>query len=661
MRKTIFTLFLALTASVGTMMAALPEGALKGLFTINSSGDKVAFSQGNLQYQAAPTATWQFAATQWEALSEATNELISPTYDGWIDLFGWNTANNPTNISTIDTDYPNDFVDWGIHPISNGGNKANAWRTLSDTEWNYILTYRPDAADLYGQATVNGVYGVVLLPDNWELPDGVTFTPSPNNWTTNDYDAEAWEKMEDNGAVFFPKKFTRGGTSVYEEQFARYWLGTKYGDTMAERFLFKETQIFTPDPGPRYLGSYVRLVKSGPKVGDTIRYEYKGNNLYYKISYKQPTYKTVFLVNDGTSSTSWTEANKPTGDLVIPDSVEDWQGTKYAVTEMYQRVFQGCSELTSIDFSENKQISTISFCGFSGCTNVESVTLSDHITTILGYGFQNLTKLNSIDLKNVERINLAAFSMCPISEVNLPKTLKILEPNTQLFANANTITVDAENPNFTVIDNVLYNKDVTKIFAFPGKFTSANEIHIPATVTEGLGGALRNCYATVYINSEITFDDHGWSCSPAGAVVVGCGLYDFYTTGYYEGAGGHSTGDFQYITDLSEQLLWKVEATADANGSVALTDTTDCNKVTITATPAAGYRFVKWSDENTDNPRTLDVTADVNLTAFFDVATGVEEVSGQTSEISSQKILRNGHLYIIRDGKVYNVQGIRVE
>ena len=641
-------------------MAALPEGALKGLFTINSSGDKVAFSQGNLQYQAAPTPTWQFAATQWEALSQATNEQISPTYDGWIDLFGWNTANDPTKTSTINTDYPDDFVDWGIHPISNGGNQASAWRTLSSDEWTYILTNRPDAADLYGQATVNGVNGLVVLPDNWELPDGLTFTPSPNNWTTNDYDADAWEKMEDNGAVFFPKNWTRYDVSVYSNEWGVYWLGTKSSNEgLAYTFLFKENRIVEIDQDGRNYGKYVRLVKSGPKVGDTIRYEYKGNNLYYKISYKQPTYKTVFLVNDGTSLTSWTEANKPTGDLVIPDSVEDWQGTKYAVTEMYQRVFQGCSELTSIDFSENKQISTIPFCGFSGCTNVESVTLSDHITTILGYGFQNLTKLNSIDLKNVERIDQAAFSMCPISEVNLPKTLKTLEPNTQLFANANTITVDAENPNFTVIDNVLYNKDVTKIFAFPGKFTSANEIHIPATVTEGLGGALRNCYATVYINSEITFDDHGWSCSPAGAVVVGCGLYDFYTTGYYEGAGGHSTGDFQYITDLSEQLLWKVEATADANGSVALTDTTDCNKVTITATPASGYRFVKWSDENTDNPRTLDVTADVNLTAFFDVATGVEEVSSQKSEV--RKLLRNDQLLIIRNGEIFNAQGARVE
>ena len=42
-------------------------------------------------------------------------------------------------------------------------------------------------------------------------------------------------------------------------------------------------------------------------------------------------------------------------------------------------------------------------------------------------------------------------------------------------------------------------------------------------------------------------------------------------------------------------------------------------EVTLTATPTSdGYAFVKWSDENTDNPRTLTVTGHLELTAIFD-------------------------------------------
>lgn len=46
--------------------------------------------------------------------------------------------------------------------------------------------------------------------------------------------------------------------------------------------------------------------------------------------------------------------------------------------------------------------------------------------------------------------------------------------------------------------------------------------------------------------------------------------------------------------------------------------TVDCGKqVQISATPAVGYHFVKWDDNNTDNPRTLDPTASAHYIAIF--------------------------------------------
>lgn len=41
--------------------------------------------------------------------------------------------------------------------------------------------------------------------------------------------------------------------------------------------------------------------------------------------------------------------------------------------------------------------------------------------------------------------------------------------------------------------------------------------------------------------------------------------------------------------------------------------------VEIRAIPTTGYEFVKWSDDNTDNPRLLSVTQDSSLTAFFKI------------------------------------------
>lgn len=39
---------------------------------------------------------------------------------------------------------------------------------------------------------------------------------------------------------------------------------------------------------------------------------------------------------------------------------------------------------------------------------------------------------------------------------------------------------------------------------------------------------------------------------------------------------------------------------------------------TLTATPNTGYRFVKWNDDNTDNPRTVTVTGNATYTATFE-------------------------------------------
>ena len=658
MRK-IFAFVLALTFGAGTMMAALPQGALKGTFTINASGDVIVFSQGNLQYKAAPTATWQFAATQWETLSKETNAQIDPAYEGWIDLYGWNTANNPTQTSTDKSAYADDFVDWGIHPISNGGNTANAWRTLKYDEWSYIFNSRTNAADKFGQATVNGVYGVVLLPDVWTLPEGLTFTASPNNWTTNVYDAEAWGKMEANGAVFFPKNLYRFGKSAQEYEWGCYWLGSKApSQYLSWNFIFKETKIVMADQDGRQYGKYVRLAKDMkiPAVGDTIRYEYKGNNLYYKILWKNSTRREVGLVNDGTPSTYWTEANEPEGALVIPDSIEDWQGTKYAVTDIYEYAFGGCAKITSLDLSENKDIKAVGRYSFGECTALANVTLSDNIKSIYDYAFYK-TALTSFDFKNVEELGSWAFlSGTNIETVNINKALKQIPDQTGLFDHAKVITCDAENAKFTAVDNVLYNKDMTQLISLPLGLTT--EIHIPTTVTTALYRAMRSYAGPIYINSEIKF---GWGPdernSPVGDVVVGCGLYEYYTTGDFDKTNPKS--NFYYVANLTAELLYEVTLKQTAGGTIAKADGTECAEVVLTATPDAGFVFTKWSDESTENPHTISVTADVEVSAVFTKETSIDAILGAPAK--DGKFLRDGQLFIQHGNELFNAQGAKVK
>lgn len=207
------------STNTGNNSVADADGALPGYFTINTSKQKVQFSRGNLQYQAS-TATWQFAENQYEVVGDG-NANISSTYDGWIDLFGWGTGNNPTKTSTSKCDYSS-FVDWGINAISNGGNTENMWRTLSANEWTYITGQRTNCDSLCGRATVCGIKGFILLPDDWVSP-GVPFKGSENQgYELNQYSLEDWQKMEAAGAVFLPECGSRTGTE-FSIGGVQYW------------------------------------------------------------------------------------------------------------------------------------------------------------------------------------------------------------------------------------------------------------------------------------------------------------------------------------------------------------------------------------------------------------------------------------------------------
>ncbi|MCR4799193.1 MAG: hypothetical protein K5860_01640 [Bacteroidales bacterium] len=276
----ILSAFLLITVSVS---AQNTNGAILAEFSVSDS-TKVYFSQGNLQYQAS-TGTWRFAEHQWDFVGDSINGnvyengvksdnlKISPTYDGWIDLFGWGTSGyngkNPYMTSTSYSDYgdgSNDIAgtnyDWGVYnKISNGGNSAGMWHTLTNSEWNYVISNRSDARYLRGTATVNGVNGLILLPDNWTLPTGVTFTYGEGGWSQNTYSASDWSKMEANGAVFLPAAGYRFGTDVYGvSSGGDYWSSSAY-DFYNAGCLYFFGDYVEADYGSRDYGLSVRLVQ----------------------------------------------------------------------------------------------------------------------------------------------------------------------------------------------------------------------------------------------------------------------------------------------------------------------------------------------------------------------------------------------------------------
>ena len=232
-----------------------PNGKLPGQFSVSAT-HQVQFSQGNLQYiGSAATPYWRFAEHQWDYLGTTTgqnsnNQNVDRDLFGW-GTSGWNNGNmyyqpynteqfwdsntgygyGPTDGTNYNYSLTGAYVnaDWGVYnAILNGGNQPNQWRTLTNSEWNYVLNTRMTTSGIrYAKAQVYSVNGIVILPDDW---DASLYTLNYTNnsqapFNTNVIADADWAAMETNGAVFLPASGYRSGTYV-DTGSGNYWSST---------------------------------------------------------------------------------------------------------------------------------------------------------------------------------------------------------------------------------------------------------------------------------------------------------------------------------------------------------------------------------------------------------------------------------------------------
>ena len=426
-------------------------GEKSGFFSIGRN-TKARFSQGNLQYQAS-TGTWRFAEHQWDyvgsqnpsngspggTVAGSDNRSVSSTYSGWIDLFGWGTSGwnsgavcyQPWATSSRDSDYypggssTTDLTgsyaraDWGVYnAISNGGNDAGLWRTLTKDEWVYLFTAR-SASTLngvtnarYAKSTVGGVAGIIMFPDSYSHPAGVALPTSINvssaNYITNNYSSTDWTAIEAAGAVFLPAAGFREGSYVcHVGNICDYWSSTCYDSIRACRIYIKNEFCNFNSYERRLHGFPVRLVRSYPCNSASTEVmtscdSYTWHGRTFTSSTDTATYTTTnaagcdsvvtlhLTIGRDTSvnivcSTGQTltynlhcssgtatltgYSGTCTGALSIPDSVS-FNGITYSVDSIGESAFRNCKEITALTIPNS--IVSIDDDAFRGCGNVVS-------------------------------------------------------------------------------------------------------------------------------------------------------------------------------------------------------------------------------------------------------------------------------------------------
>ena len=223
-----------------------PSLLLRGKFTINGNGGKVQFSKGNLKRV---NDTWSFFTNQYDCLGDTWNSTSC-------DLFYWEMTGNYGSAQSCVTSSgtASDVVDWGT-------NIGTGWKTLTKDEWVYLFNTRTNASSKYGYGIVNEVKGMIILPDSWTLPDGLSFTAGIS-YFTNNYSTAQWSQMEAAGAVFLPAAGNRDSGGPNNRNIDGYYMSSSPdGVDKAYRVQFYSNYLKVDYSFQRSQGGAVRLVK----------------------------------------------------------------------------------------------------------------------------------------------------------------------------------------------------------------------------------------------------------------------------------------------------------------------------------------------------------------------------------------------------------------
>ena len=217
---------------------------------------------------------------------------------------------------------------------------------------------------------------------------------------------------------------------------------------------------------------------------------------------------------------------------VIPSSVtsiDDW-------------AFYGCYSLSEIVISSS--VTSIGDSAFSWCLSLSEIVIPSSVTSIGKGAFSSCSHLSEIVIpSSVTSIGDWAFSYCfSLKYISIPKSVISLNGNP--FAEWNG-KLECLSPNFVYEDDILFNKDRSRIISFrnqniesyviPSSVTSIgdsafsccrslSEIVIPSSVTSIGDGAFYGCnsLSEIVIPSSVTSigDSAFSSCNSLSEIVI---------------------------------------------------------------------------------------------------------------------------------------------
>ena len=318
------------------------------------------------------------------------------------------------------------------------------------------------------------------------------------------------------------------------------------------------------------------------------------------------------------------------------------------VTAIRASAFRSCAHLTSLVIPN--PMTTLAASAFDGCLTLTSIDLPDSLAAISNFLFYRCVSLTSVTIPNtVTSIGNGAFHYCKLlTSIVIPNSVTSI--GNQAFMDCDSLTsIVVPNTITTIPSEFAIGCTSLTSFDIPDSVTSIGtdafkdchsltSITMPEQLASIGNGVFKNCYnlSAITIPAQITSLGTGTfyrcyrlteiKCLPEIPPTLGSSVFYMVPDTIRIIVPCHQANCYALNwTNFSNFIeppahSFNAQSADSTMGYVDILAQPGCpgSQAVVKAVPSEGYRFTHWNDNNTNNPRTLAVTQDTMLVAFFE-------------------------------------------